>query len=72
MPAGSCRAAALARVVLLGEQAEIVAEVEQALEQLARLVVPALEPEDADEPERAGEEDALSPGSPSTLASCGR
>ena len=56
------------RVVFLGEQADVVAEVEQPLEQLARLVVPALQRQHLDEPERAGEEDALAGGQPVDVA----
>src|SRR5437868_10722608 len=46
-------------VVLLREQAEVGAEREQPLEELPRLVEPALEREVVDEPERARQEDAL-------------
>src|SRR5205085_2059228 len=46
-------------VVLLGEEAEVVAKVEQALEQLARFVVPALQREDGSEPEGTGQEHTL-------------
>src|SRR5919201_5497043 len=48
-----------ARVVLLGEQADVVAQIEQPLEQLARLVELALQREYVREPERAGQKDAL-------------
>ena len=57
-----------ARVVLLGEEADVVAEVEQPLEELPRLVVPALERQHFGEPERAGEEHALARGQPVHLA----
>ena len=46
-------------VVLLGEQAEVVGQPEQPLEQRARLVDAAVERERADQPERAGQELAL-------------
>ena len=49
-----------ARVVLLREQAEVVAEREQALEHLARLVELAEQDEVVHEPEGAEEERALS------------
>src|ERR687886_2408587 len=42
------------RVVLLGEQAQVVAGLQRALEALARLLVPALRGQHLDEPERAG------------------
>src|SRR5919198_4058631 len=51
--------AAELRVVLLGEQAEVGAEREEPLEELPRLVEPALEREVVHEPEGAREEDAL-------------
>src|SRR5712691_2602591 len=47
------------RVVLLGEQADVVAQVEQSLEQLARLLDVALQREHVREPERARQEHAL-------------
>jgi hypothetical protein len=47
------------RVVLLGQQTNIVTKVEQPLEQLARLVVTALQLEHRYEPERARDEGAL-------------
>ena len=47
------------RVVLLREQPDVVSQVEQALEQLARLPLFPLQGEDAGEPERAGKEDAF-------------
>ena len=50
------------------EQADVVAEVEQPLEQLARLVVPALPREHLGEPERARQEDALAGRQPVDLA----
>src|SRR3954447_18556770 len=43
-------------VVLLGEQAEVVGETDQPLEQCACLVVAAFAAERAEEPERAGQE----------------
>src|SRR4051812_10741352 len=46
--------AARDRVVLLRKQPDVVAQVEQPLEELARLVVPPLKLEHAHEPERAG------------------
>ena len=49
-------------VVLLGEQAEVVGQPEQPLEQRARLVDAAVERERVDQPERAGEELALVAG----------
>ena len=60
-----------ARVVLLGEQADVVAQREQPLEQRPRLVVAPLQDVVVGEPEAAGEERALRPpGSPSTLRPC--
>src|SRR5690242_4487766 len=47
------------RVVLLGDQTDVVREPEQTFEQRVRLVVPAEELETVDEPERARQEDAL-------------
>ena len=47
------------RVVLLGEEPDVVAEIQQPLEELARLVVLALEGEHLGQPERAREKDAL-------------
>ena len=47
------------RVVLLRQQADVVAQVEQALEQLARLGVPALQRQRVGQPERARQEHAL-------------
>ena len=47
------------RVVLLRDQPEVVAEGEQPLVELHGLVEPPLPREHRDEPERAGEEDAL-------------
>src|SRR5262245_28428988 len=49
----------LVRVVLLGEQAEVVADSEQPLEERARLVPAAEGGEAVDEPERARQEHAL-------------
>src|SRR5438105_9192471 len=46
-------------VVLLREQPDVVSEVEQPLEELARLLQPALEREGVREPEGARQEDAL-------------
>ena len=46
-------------VVLLCQEAEIVAQGDQSLEQLARLTDPPVERQRADEPERAGEELSL-------------
>ena len=46
-------------VVLLREQAEVVAQPEQAVEQRSGFVDPAVEGERADQPERAGEELSL-------------
>src|SRR5262249_10810288 len=46
-------------VVLLGQEAEIVRHVQQRVEQLVRLDDLALEGEDGDEPERAGQEHPL-------------
>src|SRR5436190_1393513 len=51
-------------VVFLCQQAEIVAESDQSLEQLARLSDPPIERERADEPERAGKELSLVPRQP--------
>ena len=56
------------RVVFLREQADVVAEVEQALEQLARLVSLPLPGQHLDEPERAWQEDALAGGQPVDVA----
>ena len=47
------------RVVLLGQQAEVVAEVEQPLEELAGIVVAPEHAQAVGQPERAGEERAL-------------
>src|SRR5579875_3277401 len=47
------------RIVFLGEEPDIVAQREQALEQLARLVHPILQRVIVGEPEAAGEEGAL-------------
>src|SRR4051794_25114465 len=47
------------RVVLLGEQAEIVRDAEQFLEQRARFVVSLEHQQRVDEPERARQEDAF-------------
>ena len=55
-------------VVLLGEQPDVVAEVEQSLEQLAGLVELALPGEYLDQPERAGEKDALARREPVDVA----
>ena len=46
-------------VVLLREQAEVVAKVEQRMEEGLGLLSPALERQHLDEPERAGEEGSL-------------
>jgi len=46
-------------VVFFGEQADVVSQVEQPLEQLAGLVVRSLHGEHLGEPERAGEKDAF-------------
>ena len=51
--------AAALGVVLLGDQAEVVPQREQPLEERDRLVLPALLSEHCGEPERAGEEHAL-------------
>src|SRR5829696_4728377 len=48
-----------AHVVLLGEQAEVVGQREEPLEQAARVVDAAVHREGADQPERAGQELAL-------------
>src|SRR4051794_28754516 len=51
---------ALARhVVLLGQQPEVVRQIEQPLEELARLIDAVVQRERTDQPERAGEELAL-------------
>jgi UDP-N-acetyl-D-mannosaminuronic acid transferase (WecB/TagA/CpsF family) len=50
------------RVVLLGEEADVVAQVEQALEALAGVVAPAHLLEAVHEPERAHQEGALVTG----------
>ena len=55
------------RVVLLREQAEVVAQAEQPREQLARLVDAAEQREVGREPERAGQEDALARRQPVDL-----
>src|SRR4051812_36079211 len=47
------------RVVFLGEEPDVVAEIQEPLEELARLVQLALKGEDLRQPERAGNEDAL-------------
>ena len=47
------------RMILLGEEADVVADGEQPLEQRARLVVPALQQIVVGEPEGAGEECAF-------------
>src|SRR5689334_18947579 len=47
------------RVVLLGQQADVVRKADQAVEERMRLVVPADELVAIDEPERAGQKDAL-------------
>src|SRR3954469_3700266 len=52
--------ALLLRVVLLGEEADVVREIDQLLEQRVRFVMPAQQLVAVDEPERAREEDALS------------
>ncbi len=49
-------------VVLLGVQAEVIAQSEQPLEQLPRLGLAAVERERLDQPERAGQELALAAG----------
>src|SRR6478672_4273957 len=51
--------ALLLRVVLLGEEADVVREADQPLEQHMRIVVPAEELVAVDEPERAGKKDAF-------------
>jgi hypothetical protein len=48
-----------AGVVLLGEEPDVVPERHETVEQGRRVVVPSLEREHLDEPERAREEDAL-------------
>ena len=57
------------RVVLLGEEAEVVAQREQALEERPRVVDAADQVQAVGEPERAGEERALAPVRPSTAPS---
>jgi hypothetical protein len=56
-------------VVLLGVQAEVVAQGEQALEQFPRLGLAAVERERFDQPERAGKELALAADRPSSVTS---
>src|SRR3954468_7245440 len=56
--------ALLLRVVLLGEEADVVREADQLLEQRMRLAVPAEKLVAVDEPERTGEEDAFASGEP--------
>src|SRR3954467_11871943 len=56
--------AAAARVGFLGEQADVVGEAAQALEQLARLGAPAEQDQAVGEPEAAGEEHPLALGQP--------
>ena len=46
-------------VVLLGEEPDVVTEIQEPLEELARLVVLALQGEYLGQPERAGEKHAL-------------
>jgi hypothetical protein len=60
--------AAVHRVVLLRDQAEVVPQREQAVEQGARLALTALEEEVVDEPEAAGKTPS-SPAIPSTAFS---
>src|SRR5438093_13644001 len=49
-------------VVLLGEEADVVAQVEQTLEELARFLVAPLERQHGGEPERTRKEDAFAAG----------
>ena len=60
---------ARSRVVLLGEQADVVAEVEQPLEELARLVVLALQRQHLASQNEQGRKTPSPPGSPSTAPS---
>ena len=59
------------RVVLLGQQPEVVAQVEEALEELARIVVTTQQRQAVGHPERAGQEGALSAGESVDLARVG-
>src|SRR3954447_1824590 len=56
--------AVLLRVVLLGEEADVVCEADQLLEQRMRLVVPAEQLVAVDEPEGAREKDTFARGEP--------
>ena len=58
--------AAAAGIVFLGEQPDVVARRQQALEQLARLVVASLQDVVVGEPEAAGRKTPSPGGSPST------
>ena len=60
------------RVVLLGEKAEIVAERQQAVEQLAGLVELPEQNEVVDEPEGAEEECAFARRQPVNVSACPR
>ncbi len=55
-------------VVLLGQQPEVVADVEETFEERRRFVVPALEGKVVSQPERAGQEQALVAGEPVDFA----
>ena len=60
------------RVVLLGEQSQIVAKVEQALEELAGVVLPPEQRQAVGQPERAGQERTLATGQAVDLTGVGR
>ena len=56
------------RVVLLGQQAQVVAQVEQAIEELAGIVLAAEQGQAVGQPERAGQERPLAAGQPVDVA----
>src|SRR5207302_1177837 len=51
--------AAVPKIVLLAEQADIIAQAQQAIEQVSRLLEPLLQDIGIDQPEAAGQEGAL-------------
>ena len=59
------------RVVLLGQQAEVVAQVEEPLEELAGIVVTTQQRQAVSHPERAGQEGTFSAGEAVDLARVG-